>query len=225
MLDRRLPGDYSEDVVLKKHVALLGFDRLGHFTTIIRGQLTCDLTLEGGVREKTITTVAGLSIFPPSGKTAGVLFTGTSSQKLILTDVAIEGSVPALLADNIATPAPDKSARVILSCRSGVRSFKAAELLQSMGYENVASVAGGILEWQEVGLPVINLENATPAQFHIDWKAITGSDERVIQRSDYASPGNSRVWLYVERDWTPGLYRADLSINGQPAQQMEFSVY
>lgn len=72
---------------------------------------------------------------------------------------------------------------------------------------------------------VINLENATPAQFHIDWKAITGSDERVIQRSDYASPGNSRVWLYVERDWTPGLYRADLSINGQPAQQMEFSVY
>jgi hypothetical protein len=42
-----LPGDYTEDVALKKHVALLGFDRLGHFTTILRGQVTCSLTLEG----------------------------------------------------------------------------------------------------------------------------------------------------------------------------------
>lgn len=112
-----LPGDYSEDVVLKKHVALLGFDRLGHFTTIIRGQLTCDLTLEGGVREKTITTVAGLSIFPPSGKTAGVLFTGTSSQKLILTDVAIEGSVPALLADNTFASGSGTSQVLLSDCR------------------------------------------------------------------------------------------------------------
>ena len=68
-------------------------------------------------------------------------------------EVHIDGAnlvPPALLADNIATPAPDKSARVILSCRSGVRSFKAAELLQSMGYENVASVAGGILECRKL---------------------------------------------------------------------------
>ncbi len=112
-----LPGDYSEDVVLRKHVALVGFDRLGHFTTIIRGQVTCSLTLEGGVREKTVTTIAGLSIFPPSGKTAGIYFSGSSSQKLILTDVAIEGSVPALLADNTFTSGTGTSQILLADCR------------------------------------------------------------------------------------------------------------
>ena len=112
-----LPGDYSEDVSLKKHVALVGFDRLGHFSTNLRGQVTCSLTLEGGVREKTFATIAGLNILPPSGKTAGIYFTGTSSQKLILTDVAIEGSVPAILADNTFTSGSGTSQILIIDCR------------------------------------------------------------------------------------------------------------
>ena len=112
-----LPGDYTEDVSLKKHVALVGFDRLGHFSTNIRGQVTCSLTLEGGVREKTFATIAGLNILPPSGKSAGIYFTGTSSQKLILTDVAIEGSVPAILADNTFTAGTGTSQILITDCR------------------------------------------------------------------------------------------------------------
>lgn len=55
---------------------------------------------------------------------------------------------PAMLSEKIANVAPDKSGRVILSCRSGARSYKAAEQMMAMGYEDVASVAGGILEWQ-----------------------------------------------------------------------------
>ncbi len=62
---------------------------------------------------------------------------------------------PGLLADEIAAAAPDKSARTILYCRSGNRSFKAAEQMQALGYEDVASMAGGILAWQEQGLPVV----------------------------------------------------------------------
>ena len=112
-----LPGEYTEDVSLKKHVALVGFDRLGHFSTNIRGQVTCSLTLEGGVREKTFATIAGLNILPPSGKSAGIYFTGTSSQKLILTDVAIEGSVPAILADNTFTAGTGTSQILITDCR------------------------------------------------------------------------------------------------------------
>ena len=112
-----LPGDYSEDVSIKKHVALVGFDRLGHFSTNLRGQVTCFLTLEGGVREKTFATIAGLNILPPSGKTAGIYFTGTSSQKLILTDVAIEGSVPAILADNTFSAGSGTSQILITDCR------------------------------------------------------------------------------------------------------------
>src|SRR6478609_11538619 len=65
---------------------------------------------------------------------------------------------PGLLADEISSAAPDKSARTILYCRSGSRSYKAAEQLQALGYENVASMAGGILAWQEQGLPVLATE-------------------------------------------------------------------
>jgi hypothetical protein len=112
-----LPGDYTEDVSLKKHVALLGLDRLGHFTTNLRGQVTCSLMLEGGVREKTFATIAGINILPPAGKTAGIYFTGANSQKLILTDVAIEGSVPSVLADNTFTSGTGTSQILITDCR------------------------------------------------------------------------------------------------------------
>jgi sulfur-carrier protein adenylyltransferase/sulfurtransferase len=71
---------------------------------------------------------------------------------------------PGLLADEIAEAAPDRSARTILYCRSGNRSFKAAEQMQALGYENVASMAGGILAWQEQGLPVVAANGLTPEQ-------------------------------------------------------------
>jgi molybdopterin/thiamine biosynthesis adenylyltransferase/rhodanese-related sulfurtransferase len=71
---------------------------------------------------------------------------------------------PGLLRDEIAAAAPDKSARTILYCRSGNRSYKAAEQLQALGYEDVASMAGGILAWQEQGLPVLATDGMTPEQ-------------------------------------------------------------
>jgi molybdopterin/thiamine biosynthesis adenylyltransferase/rhodanese-related sulfurtransferase len=71
---------------------------------------------------------------------------------------------PGLLGDEIAAAAPDKSARTILYCRSGNRSYKAAEQMQELGYENVASMAGGILAWQEQGLPVVEAAGMTPEQ-------------------------------------------------------------
>ena len=128
-----LPGDYSGDVVLKKHVAVLGFDRLGHFSTIVRGQVTCDLTLEGGVREKTYATWSGISIFVPAGKTAGLHFTGSSSQKLILFDVAIEGPVPALLADNTFTSGVGTSQVLLTDCRLRSTSLAAPALRMLSG--------------------------------------------------------------------------------------------
>ena len=71
---------------------------------------------------------------------------------------------PGLLGDEIADAAPDKSARTILYCRTGNRSASAAEQLQALGYENVASMAGGILAWQEQGLPVVAAQGMTPEQ-------------------------------------------------------------
>src|SRR5204862_1133099 len=56
------------------------------------------------------------------------------------------------------------AARTILYCRSGNRSYKAAEQLGALGYEDVASMAGGILAWQEQGLPVVAPQGMPPEQ-------------------------------------------------------------
>ncbi len=71
---------------------------------------------------------------------------------------------PGLLRDEIGSAAPEKSARTIVYCRSGNRSATAAEEMQALGYENVASMAGGILAWQEQGLPVVAAEGMTAEQ-------------------------------------------------------------
>lgn len=49
---------------------------------------------------------------------------------------------------------PDKNARVVLYCCSGLRSILAAESLMKMGYTNVSSLKGGVIEWVEKDLPL-----------------------------------------------------------------------
>ena len=71
---------------------------------------------------------------------------------------------PGLLADEIEAAAPDKSARTILYCRSGSRSAIAAAQMQRLGYTNVASMAGGIVLWQEQGLPAVAAQGMTAEQ-------------------------------------------------------------
>lgn len=50
--------------------------------------------------------------------------------------------------------APDREQNLYLHCRSGVRSLYAASALANMGYKNVFSVDGGIMEWAVFGYPV-----------------------------------------------------------------------
>jgi sulfur-carrier protein adenylyltransferase/sulfurtransferase len=80
----------------------------------------------------------------------------------------IEGGklvTPATVTERVPELVPDRSQRVILYCRSGNRSARAADTLQSeLGYENVASVAGGIEAWAEQGLPVIAAEGLSAEQ-------------------------------------------------------------
>src|SRR5918992_1226454 len=60
--------------------------------------------------------------------------------------------------------APDTGKRVVLYCRSGNRSARAAEELADLGYTNLAHLTGGILAWQEQGLPVVEAEGMTAEQ-------------------------------------------------------------
>lgn len=47
----------------------------------------------------------------------------------------------------------DKEASVVVVCRSGGRSGRAAQYLEQQGFKHVVSMAGGMLAWNEVGLP------------------------------------------------------------------------
>ncbi len=72
---------------------------------------------------------------------------------------------PSEVAARIQEVAPDSAQRLILYCRSGNRSARAAHLLQEqLGYENVANVAGGIVLWQQRGLPIEEAEGMTREQ-------------------------------------------------------------
>ncbi len=48
----------------------------------------------------------------------------------------------------------DKSAKIILYCRSGRMSTLAAETLVRLGYTNVWNVEGGMVAWETLGLPL-----------------------------------------------------------------------
>lgn len=49
---------------------------------------------------------------------------------------------------------PEKDANIVLYCGGGYRSALAADNLQKMGYENVASMRGGFSTWKKEGLPL-----------------------------------------------------------------------
>src|ERR1041385_5187611 len=55
---------------------------------------------------------------------------------------------------DIEATVPDKSAELILYCGGGYRSALAADVLQTMGYTNVFSMAGGWKTWKESSAPV-----------------------------------------------------------------------
>ena len=45
--------------------------------------------------------------------------------------------------------------KVIIGCRACGRSQKAIAFLLSQGYTNLANLEGGIIAWEEAGLPII----------------------------------------------------------------------
>ena len=58
------------------------------------------------------------------------------------------------LESRIERAAPDSSRPVLLYCSAGNRSAFAAKTLAELGYEDVASLAGGFTDWKRNGFPV-----------------------------------------------------------------------
>ncbi len=66
----------------------------------------------------------------------------------------LDGAIPlprGFLEIRVEEAVPDKSAPIIAYCAGGVRSLIAARTLKEMGYENVASMAGGYTAWKNAG--------------------------------------------------------------------------
>lgn len=49
-----------------------------------------------------------------------------------------------------------KDREVVVVCRSGNRSQQGRDILRSAGYTRVTSMAGGVVQWQAQGLPVVS---------------------------------------------------------------------
>ena len=62
--------------------------------------------------------------------------------------------LPTELLSRIATLAPDPDRTVVLYCRSGARSLRAAFQMAALGYRDVVSMAGGIIRWHLEGRPI-----------------------------------------------------------------------
>ncbi len=59
---------------------------------------------------------------------------------------------------------PDPQTPIVLYCLSGLRSLLAAKALHDLGYQNVASMAGGIRRWKELRLPLVKEQPLAPDQ-------------------------------------------------------------
>jgi sulfur-carrier protein adenylyltransferase/sulfurtransferase len=68
------------------------------------------------------------------------------------------------LVERIDELAPDRSERLLLHCRTDNRSARMAEELAGLGYENLGVIEGGIVAWEDAGLPTKSDSGLTPAQ-------------------------------------------------------------
>tara|TARA_B100001939_G_C16651302_1_gene491895 strand:- start:70 stop:384 length:315 start_codon:yes stop_codon:yes gene_type:complete len=85
-----------------------------------------------------------------------------SVQKPIILDVRtyeefVEKSIPGAVLANILEPSQfmdiiekiEKDLKILVYCRSGVRSEKACSILDQMGFKETYNLKGGILEWEK----------------------------------------------------------------------------
>src|SRR5437867_4067020 len=79
----------------------------------------------------------------------------------------LDGAIPlprGFLEIRVEEAVPDKSTRIIAYCAGGVRSLIAARTLKEMGYENLASMAGGYTAWKNAGNKWVADRQFTPEQ-------------------------------------------------------------
>jgi molybdopterin/thiamine biosynthesis adenylyltransferase/rhodanese-related sulfurtransferase len=82
-----------------------------------------------------------------------------------------EGHIPGALylgrgnlESRVETALPDKTRQVVVYCAVGNRSVFSTKTLEELGYENVASLAGGYVDWKRNGFPTQLPQSLSPEQ-------------------------------------------------------------
>jgi selenocysteine lyase/cysteine desulfurase/rhodanese-related sulfurtransferase len=98
---------------------------------------------------------------------------------------------------------------ICLYCHSGGRSALATEALQSIGYTNIHSLAGGIMAWQAEGFSIVQVassdavvvnnegESAWQSVDHSDWASIR-ADYPISTARSSCSDGVDRALVYLD---------------------------
>ena len=60
-----------------------------------------------------------------------------------------------------------KDAQIIVYCSLGVRSEDIAEILQKAGYTNIKNLYGGIFNWKNKNLPLVNKQQKQTDSVHV----------------------------------------------------------
>jgi rhodanese-related sulfurtransferase len=61
----------------------------------------------------------------------------------------------------------NKDQKIIVYCTLGIRSEDIAEQLKAAGYSNVFNLFGGIFEWKNNGLPILDNTNSETENVHV----------------------------------------------------------
>jgi len=78
-----------------------------------------------------------------------------------------------------------KDREIIIYCRSGGRSKQAYDIMNSLGYTNIKSVAGGIIHWQEDNYPYLKSGEYGGDVQSTDEQSSTGGPRIVFDRSTH----------------------------------------
>jgi len=73
--------------------------------------------------------------------------------------------------DSVQSKLKNKNSKIVVYCSLGVRSEDVAEKLKKAGYSNVYNLYGGIFEWKNNDLEVLNLIEKPTDSIHIYSKA------------------------------------------------------
>jgi len=78
----------------------------------------------------------------------------------------------------------DKEEKLVLYCRSGSMSAIAAETMVKLGFTNIWTLTGGMMEWESLGHEL--LQRTDEARIHFDNRFVSLGKATIGQRIDYA---------------------------------------